>query len=124
MAYITRHEVAILTDASGDFTGYTPLVNGFVQAIRLVDTDLAAGADITVTCDESGQAIVTLTDSGATGTWLPRGATHDTAGAASLYASGGEPVEALISAADERIKVVVAQGGNAASGTLHIYVGG
>lgn len=124
MAYITRHEVAIATDASGDFTGYTPVVNGFVQAVRFVDTDLDDGGDITITCDESGAAIVTLTNQASTATVLPRAATHDVAGAASLYAAAGEPVEALIPVADERIKVVVAAGGNTKTATLHIYVGG
>lgn len=124
MAYITRHVVAITTDASGDFTGYTPVVNGFVQGVRFVDTDLDAGADITVTCDVSGQAIVTLTNQANTATVLPRAATHDVAGAALLYAAGGAAVSDLIPVADERIKVVVAQGGNATTGTLHVYVGG
>lgn len=118
-----RLAVAITTDAAGDFTGHTKVTNGFVRAVRFVDTDLDATADITVTCGASGAAIVTLTNQAASTTVHPRQATHDTAGAASLYAGAGEPVESDIPVADETIKVVVAQGGNVKTGTLHIYVG-
>lgn len=118
-----RLTVNIATDGSGDFTGYTKITNGLVHAVRFVDTDLAAGADITVTCGASGAAIVTLTNQANTATVAPRQATHDTAGAALLYAAGGTAVSDLIPVADEAIKVVVAQGGATATGTLHIYVG-
>lgn len=67
-------------------------------------------------------AVLTMTNQAASGTYAPRHATHDTAGAASLFAAGGEPVEALIPIAGERLKVIVAQGGNAKSGTLHVYI--
>ena len=118
-----RFTVAITTDASGDFTGHTAIANGLVQAVRFIDTDLDDTADITVTCGASGQAIVTLTNQAATASFQPRGATHSTAGAALLYAAGGTAVSDLIPVADETIKVVVAQGGNAKTGTIHIYVG-
>lgn len=118
-----RHVVAITTDASGDFTGHTAITSGFVWAVRFVDTDLDDTADITVTCGASGQAIVTLTNQAASASVQPMGATHSTAGAAALYAAGGTAVSAPIPIADETIKVVVAQGGNAKTGTLHIYVG-
>lgn len=120
---MTRYTVAITTDAAGDFTGFTPIVNGSVQAVRFVDTDLDDTADITVTCGASGAAIVTLTNQAAAATFAPRQPTHDTAGAALLYAAGGTAVSTLIPVADETIKVVVAQGGNVKTGTLHIYVG-
>lgn len=118
-----RLVVTITTDASGDFTGYTPIVNGLVHAVRFIDTDLDDTADITVTCGGSGMAIVTLTNQAATGSFQPAGATHSTAGAAALYAAGGTAVTAPVPVADEAIKVVVAQGGNAKTGTLHVYVG-
>lgn len=118
-----RLVVSITTDAAGDFTGHTKVTNGFVRAVRFIDTDLDDTADITVTCGASGAAIVTLTNQAATTTVAPQQATHSTAGAAALYAAGGTAVNAPIPVADETIKVVVAQGGNAKTGTLHIYVG-
>lgn len=118
-----RHVVNIVTDASGDFTGYTEVATGVIHAVRFVDTDLDDGGDITITCNGSGQAIVTLTNQAATATVQPRGATHSTAGAALLYAAGGTAVSDKIPVANESIKVVVAAGGNAKTATLHIYVG-
>lgn len=121
MGSLRRFAVAITTAADGSFTGYTPPLAGFVHQVRFVDTDLDDTADITVTEEDTGAAIVTLTNQAATATFMPRGATHDTAGAASLYAAAGEPVEDRIPAFG-RIKVVVAQGGNAKTGTLYVYV--
>lgn len=119
-----RHEVAIITDASGNFTGYTEITQGLVHAIRYEYGNMATGADFTITCGRSGMAIVTVTDAGtASVTWMPRGATATVANAAALYAAAGTAVLAPIPVADEAIKVVVAQGGNTLTGTLHIYVG-
>ena len=48
---------------------------------------------------------------------------HDTAGVTSLYAAAGDPVESLIPIAYDRLKVVVAQGGDAKVGTFNFWVG-
>lgn len=120
---MVRLTVSITTDASGDFTGHTAIANGVVHAVRFVDTDLDATADITVSCGASGMAILTMTNQAATGTYAPRAASHDTAGAALLYAAGGTAVGVPIPVADETVKVVVAQGGNVKTGAVHIYVG-
>lgn len=122
--YLSRHEVTVTTNASGDGTGYTSgITEGLIRAIRYVKTDYANGVDVTITCEVSGQAILTWTDQNSSDTSYPRAATNDVIDAASLYASGGEPVETLIPVANERIKVVVAQGGDTKTGTFHIYVG-
>ena len=76
--YVERHAIAITTDASGDFSGFTPVVR--------------------------------------------RQATHGVDGSASLYAAAGEPVEAPVVVAYERLNVVIAEGGNAKLGTLHVWV--
>ena len=117
-----RYGVTITTDGSGDGTGYTPVCSGLIHAIRYVKTDYADGVDVTVTCEQSGQAVVTLTNQNASGTTYPRAATNDVAGAASLFAATGEPVECLIPVGEERIKLVVASGGASKTGTFHVYV--
>lgn len=120
---IRRHVVSITTDASGDGTGFTTdVLNGYVTAIRYVKTDYADGVDFTITGNTSGIAVLTGTDVNASTTFAPRHATHDTAGAALLYAAGGTAVSAGIPVGDETLKIVVAQGGNAKSGTFHIFV--
>lgn len=121
--FVERHEVAITVDASGDGTGYTPVVSGLVRAIRYVKNNYANGIDFTITCDVSGQAILTGTDVNASATSYPRAATASVANAAALYAGGGAAVNDLIPVAAERIKIVVAQGGVSTSGTFHVYVG-
>ncbi len=118
--------IAILTAADGSFTGYTNVVNGRVLEVRLVvpgSGGLEATLDVTITNEVTGAQILALTDHNGSGTWAPRQATHSTAGAAALYAAGGAAVLDKITVAESRIKVVVAQGGNAKAGTLYITVG-
>ncbi len=123
MAYIQSEAVALTTTAGGAATGFTPVVTGYVRGIRY-SGGFDATADITITGEDTGQPIVTLTDQAdAVATLHPRQATHDVVGAASLYAAAGEPVESDIPLAGERIKVVVAQGGNVETGTLTFWIG-
>ncbi len=123
MSYIRRVSVTVATDASEDSTDFSEVVNGMLLSIELVDTDLAAGADFVITTDAHGQAIATLTNSGASATWHPRQATHDILGAASLYAAAGEPVESNIPIANDRIKIVTDEGGVTKSGVFHFWIG-
>lgn len=124
MAYIERQVVTATTDTNGDATVYTDAVNGFIQSIRYVKTDFTNGVDFTVTAEASGAAIWTGTDVNASTTVYPRGPTHDTAGAAALYAAGGSAVLTQIPVVRERVKIVVASGGSTHTGVFHVYVGG
>lgn len=121
--YAERHVVALTTDSSGNATGYTPVVTGPIRTIRYVKTDFDNGIDVTVTLEATGEAVWTGTDVNASATVAPRQATHSVAGAASAYASGGTAVNDMIVAASDRVKIVVAQGGNVKSGTFHVVVG-
>ena len=121
--FAKRHSVALTTDASGDATGYTNAVNGRIHTVRYAKTDFADGVDFTVTLESTGETVWAESDVNASATRAPRQATHGTDGTASLYAATGEPVEGFIVAADDRIKIVVASGGNAKSGTFHFVVG-
>lgn len=123
MAFLRREQLSITTDASGDATAFTGVVNGFVRAISY-NGGFDATADLTITTDNHGQSLLTVTNQAASAiTWHPRQATHATDGTASLYAAAGEPVESDIPIAGDRIKVVVAQGGNAKTGVLTFWVG-
>jgi hypothetical protein len=120
--YAERHVVTLTTDADGAATGYTPVVTGAIQTIRYVKTDFADGVDFTVTLESTGETVWAQLNVNASATVAPRQATHSTAGVAALYAAAGTAVLAPVVAASDRIKVVVAQGGNAKSGTVHIVV--
>lgn len=127
--YVNRQQIALAVDASGDQTAYsTDKVTGQVLQIRYVpdaSTPLDTGADLTITGEDSGVAILTKLNIGTSAfTVAPRQASHLASdGTASLYAAAGVPVTVPVALANERIKVVVAQGGNAKLGTLHVYVG-
>lgn len=125
--FIERHDFTLTTDASGNATVYSAKpVTGLVQQIRYVpdgSSPLATGADLTITGEVTGLAIVTLTNIGTVAVqWAPRVATSDITGAASLYAAAGTAVNDRVAIAGERIKVAVAQGGNTLTGTLYIWV--
>ena len=125
--FVERHEVAVTTTSGGAATGYTGVVSGRVLAIRYVPdgtSPLDTGFDATITCDVSGLPIITVTNGGLSALSLaPRAATVTVANAAALYAAGGTAVNDLIPVAAERVKIVIAQGGDTKAGTFHVYIG-
>jgi len=122
MSYAEKHTVSLTTDSGGDATGFTPVVTGKVISISYVKTDYDNGVDFTITTEDSLQNLWVESDVNAAKAVAPRQPTHDTIGAASLYAAAGEPVEDHIYAVQERIKIVVAQGGNAKTGAFTVIV--
>lgn len=120
--YAERHVVAITTDASGDAIGYTPVVTGRIATIRYVKNNYEDTVDFTVTAEATGESIWAESNVTASATRAPRQAVYSTAGAAALYAAGGTAVLTPIAVAKDRIKIVVAQGGNAKSGTFHVVI--
>jgi hypothetical protein len=115
----------MVTAADGSFTGYTSKpVTGKIIAVVYTKTDFADGSTMTLTGEESGMAIWAESNVNASAVRAPRQATHSTVGAAALYAVGGAAVLDEIVVANERLKIVVASGGNVKSGTLNVIVGG
>ena len=123
MAFGTRQSVTITTDASGDAEVF--LEGGFwvIEEIKYTKDDFAAGVDIAITGEDSGTNIWTQVNVDASVTVRPRAATHSTAGVASLYAGSGTAVNDKILIVDERIKIIIDEGGNAKSGTITITLG-
>ncbi len=124
--YVERHEIAIQTSAGGAFTGYTPVVTGEVVQYSYVPDGTApldTGADLDITGERSGAVISNQDNIGvAAFTKAPRQASHGVDGTAALYAAGGTGVLVPIVVAQERLKVVIAAGGDTKKGTLHIFV--
>lgn len=121
--YAERHVVTLTTDASGDATGYTGVLTGPIRTIRYVAGDFAAGVDFTITLESTGESVWAELNVNASATRAPRQATHGVDGVASLYAAAGTAVTDMIVAARDRVKIVVAAGGNAKTGTFHVVVG-
>ena len=98
-------------------TGYTPVVTGRVAAIVFATTStLATTADFTITTDLSKQDIWNESNILVKQMRYPVAKANTASGAASTIA------EVPIYAAAERIKIVIAQGGDTKKGTFHILI--
>jgi hypothetical protein len=117
-----RYKVTVTTAADGSATAYTPRLSGKLQSIHYVKTDFADGVDFTITSEATGQSLWTDTNINAAEVVSPRAPTHDQVGAALLYAAGGTAVAAEIPLGNDRVKIVIAAGGNAKVGTFHVLV--
>lgn len=121
---LQRHTVAVTTAADGTATAYTSnAVTGAILMVKYTKTNFADGVDFTITTEDTGQNIWVDTNINASETVYPRVPTHDTAGAALLYASGGTAVTDRLFAVGERIKIVIASGGVTTTGTFLITTG-
>lgn len=119
---LRRFVVPVTTDSGGAATAYTPFLSGYIHEIHYLKTDFADGVDFTITAEATGETIWTQSDVNAAAVKAPRQATHSTVGVAALYASGGVAVNDRVALGRDRVKIVIAQGGNAKSGAFHIVV--
>lgn len=123
MSYIQRLAIPVTTAADGSFTGYSDRVTGKISAVRYVKPQSGGfddGSTITLTAEATGEAIWSEANVNASATRAPRQATHSVAGAASLYAAAGAAVTDQVALANDRVKVVIASGGNAKAGTIYV----
>lgn len=119
--YTERHEVSITTDASGDATAYTGVVSGKIYGVRYAKTDFADGVDFTITLDGTGETVWTESNVNASKSSYPAVQVNTTDGTAAV--SGSDPVLDRLVCSRDRVKIVIANGGNAKSGTFHVVVG-
>lgn len=119
---IRRFEVTVTTASDGTATAYSPYLSGFIHAIQYIKTDYADGVDFTITAEATGETIWTQSDVNAAAVKAPRQATHSNVGVAALYASGGTAVNDRIALGRDRVKIVLAEGGNAKTGKFIIIV--
>jgi len=122
MSHAQRQAVTVTTAADGSATAYSGMVTGKVSQIRYVKTDFADGSTFTITAEATGETIWTESSVNASATRAPRQATHSTAGAAALYAGSGTAVNDKIALANDRVKIVIASGGNVKTGVFHVVM--
>ena len=109
----------ITTDALGAATVYLgSRLRGRVRAIKYAPGTLDTGADLTITGETTGVPILVKADAGTSTVWfypsvIPNKNTDGTA-----FTDAAVDIWVV----NERIKVVVAQGGNAKTGTITAYV--
>ncbi len=107
----THQKLTVTTDASGNATVYSSRVNGVVRRIIIAGT-LDGGADWVITGEATGLPILAVDNKNALDICPKVLAAGNPAGTV-LAENGGD-----IHVVNERIKVVVAQGGNAQTGTI------
>ena len=118
---LTRVSVAVVTDADGDATAYTPALNGMVRSVRYIKPSsggLDAGSDIDIVTDKGAVVVWDKDDLDASAVIYPMVPAHDNTGA--LVAGSYAPIPVC----DERIKITVANGGNAGTGTFEFTIEG
>jgi hypothetical protein len=119
--------VAVTTNASGAFSKVIQPSSGRLLQYRYVPdgtSPLDTGADLDVVGTTTGFVYVNQDNIGTSAfSKLPRMATHDETGTASLYAAGGEPVEDKMAVGGETMTVTIANGGNTLRGTFYFWFG-
>lgn len=119
---VRKFTVPVTTNGSGAATAYSPYLSGYISSVQYVKTDFADGVDFTITAEATGENIWTDTNVNAAEVVRPRAPTHSTAGVAALYAAGGTAVNDRIALGRDRVKIVIASGGDTKTGTFVITV--
>jgi hypothetical protein len=125
-----RYGLLIETNAAGAFTGYiTPVVSGLLYQVRFT-AGLADGYGVTITLENTEvKCLVVPTESvSGANTWLPRHVNHDNDdGSELIHETAGSGAfsdirSSLIAVGGERIKVVVASGGDKQTATCYVWI--
>jgi hypothetical protein len=121
-----RYKVTVTTAADGSATAYSARISGgeIHQLEYLKDgvNGFADGVDFALTGEATGVSLWAQSNVNAAAVVAPRQPTHTQVGVAALYASAGTAVQARVALANDRVKIVIAQGGDAKVGTFHILV--
>ncbi len=117
MSYAQLHTVEITTATNGSQTGFTPRVTGRVAAIVLATGEtFATGMDLTITTEDSKQDIWNEDSVDVAEMMYPIAKCSTASGVASTL------TEAPIYAANERVKIDIANGGDTKVGTFHVII--
>lgn len=115
--HFKRYRVPVTTSGAGAATVYTPRFTGYVHSIAYLKTDFDDGGTIAVTAERTGHAIWAEAALNASAFRLPRVPVHSAAAGAAI---AGIADMALI--IDDRVKLIVAAGGNAKTGAFEVTV--
>lgn len=125
MTYIERHPIDLVTDAAGDATGYTPVINGKISTVSYVkdgSSPFEDTVDIAVTLEATGQNVWTEANVTASKLLAPRQKISDEDGFGLATDPGGGAKINHICAAEDRVQVTVANGGDTKSGQFIIVM--
>lgn len=123
-----RYKVTLATSTAQASTGYLPDptssdagqgITGKIKTIIYTRVDMVSSADFTITTERNGQTVWTQSNVGTSSLVKhPRAAIHTTGGTVSTAVA--EKTE--IAVVNDRIKIVVAQGGATKTGTFEVIV--
>jgi hypothetical protein len=116
--------VTVVTAADGTVTAYSPRLSGEIQSVAYIKAGAGGyddGVDFTITKESTGEGVWTESNVNASTTRYPRAPTHSQVGAALLYAATFAVAD-KIGVANDRVKIVLAQGGNVKTGAFDILV--
>lgn len=120
---IVGENIQITTASDGSATAYSGRTyNGYFDLVVYTKDDFADGSTMTIVT-ESNIPIWAETGVNASAVRRPRATTHTAAGVAATY-DGTRAVLERVAIGDERIKIVIASGGDTKSGTFTIFVDG
>lgn len=125
MSYARKETVSVTTDSGGAATAYSSALNGKISSIHYIaDVSIAYAntVDFTITNETTSETIWSESNLSGSAVRRPRAATHGTDASASLFAASGTAVQDKIALADDRVKIVLAQGGNAKAGAFIIVL--
>ena len=117
-----RIKVDVTTAADGSATAYSPRLSGKIDSLIYVKADFADGVDFTITTETAGEQVWVESNVNAAAVRRPRAPVHSQVGVPALYATGGTAVLDKIGVGNDRLKFVIAQGGNAKSGSFFILI--
>jgi len=115
--HIERKTVSVTTAADGSATSYSAVITGRILEVRYAKTDFADGVDFTITLERSGANIWTDTNINASERIKPIAQAQGVDGADIADEYGP------IYACQDRVKIVIASGGDTKSGAFEILVG-
>lgn len=111
--------VTVVTDSAGAATEYSGKVRGRLLFVRYAKTDYTDGVDFTITTEDTVQNVWVELNVNASKNVSPRAGVDDTAGVAATL-NGTQLMRDYVFCSNERIKIVLASGGNAKTGKFII----
>ena len=125
MSYVERLIVAVTTAANGTATEFSPVVTGRVGSIQYVKDSanaFADGVDFTVESSMTGTQFWREDNVNASKTVYPVAGATLSNGTPLLHATGGTAVPVPFFVAQDRLKITIADGGNAKSGIFILTI--
>ena len=123
MSYAIRETVSVTTSTSGASEDFTSVVTGRDHSISYIRTDFDDTVDFTITTEKTLQDVWVVLNTTNSITVAPMQTPHSTTGGAlELSSTGGTAFGVPIAVVNERIKIVVASGGDTKTGTFEVLI--